>query len=173
MFCDFRLKLSSKFRKVDYEMEIRKQIPAKDSWNNQVREIRNYNELKRIMLPWLKNFWTSLLFPTSALLDFITFGLCAPYSETTDGATFDKLLNKISKLGKVIFKMFQHPSMSITKSAGMIMRALIEEGTEANAKAMQDLALAEGAYPKHLLTALFTDIAPASRGLERKALANR
>ena len=63
--------------------------------------------------------------------------------------------------------------MSITKSAGMIMRALIEEGSEANAKAMQDLALAEGAYPKHLLTALFTDIAPASRGLERKALANR
>ncbi len=109
----------------------------------------------------------------SALLDFITYGLCAPYSETTDGATFDKLLDKVAKLGRIIFKLFQHPSMSITKSAGMIMRALIEEGTEANAKHMQDLALAEGAFPHHMLKALFTDINPGTRSIDRKTLADR
>ena len=53
------------------------------------------------------------------------------------------------------------------------MRALIEEGTETNARHMQELALAEGAFPKHLLTALFTDITPGARGVDRKMLASR
>ena len=55
----------------------------------------------------------------------------------------------------------------------MIMRALIEEGTEVNAKHMQELALAEGAFPRHLVTALFTDITPGARGVDRKLLASR
>lgn len=36
------------------------------------------------------------------------------------------------------------------------MKAIIEEGTEEIGQKMQLLALAEGALPKHLLTALFT-----------------
>ena len=36
------------------------------------------------------------------------------------------------------------------------MKAIIEEGSEEIGQKMQMLALAEGALPKHLLTALFT-----------------
>jgi len=43
----------------------------------------------------------------------------------------------------------------VVKGAGLVMRAVIEEGDAEVAARMQDLALAEGALPFHLLTALF------------------
>lgn len=92
----------------------------------------------------------------SAMLDFLTFALCAPYSETTDGTQFDMLLELVAANGRIIFKLFQHPSMAIVKGAGMVMKAIIEEGDAEIAAKMQDLALAEGALPKHLHTAMFT-----------------
>ncbi|ESP01913.1 hypothetical protein LOTGIDRAFT_180237 [Lottia gigantea] len=46
--------------------------------------------------------------------------------------------------------------MAIVKGAGMVMKAIIEEGDAEIAAKMQDLALAEGALPKHLHTAMFT-----------------
>ncbi|KAK7507621.1 hypothetical protein BaRGS_00001556 [Batillaria attramentaria] len=73
----------------------------------------------------------------SAMLDFLTFALCAPYSETTDGTQFDMLLEMVAANGRIIFKLFQ-------------------EGDAEIAAKMQDLALAEGALPKHLHTAMFT-----------------
>ncbi|XP_064598102.1 dnaJ homolog subfamily C member 13-like isoform X2 [Liolophura sinensis] len=92
----------------------------------------------------------------SAMLDFLTFALCAPYSETTDGSHFDTLLELVAVNGRIVFKLFQHPSMAIVKGAGMVMKAIIEEGDAEIAAKMQDLALGEGALPKHLLTAMFT-----------------
>lgn len=92
----------------------------------------------------------------SAMLDFLTFALCAPYSETTDGNHFDSLLETVAANGRIIFKLFQHPSMAIVKGAGLVMKAIIEEGDAEIAAKMQDLALAEGALPKHLHTAMFT-----------------
>ncbi|KAK6166630.1 hypothetical protein SNE40_023278 [Patella caerulea] len=92
----------------------------------------------------------------SAMLDFLTFSLCAPYSETTDGSHFDTLLEMVAANGRIIFKLFQHPSTAIVKGAGMVMKAIIEEGDAEIAAKMQDLALAEGALPKHLHTAMFT-----------------
>lgn len=62
----------------------------------------------------------------TAMLDFLTFALCAPYSETTDSAYFDSLLEMVAEDGRVIFKLFQHPSMAIVKGAGMVMKAIIE-----------------------------------------------
>lgn len=62
----------------------------------------------------------------AAMLDFLTFALCAPYSETTDSGYFDSLLEMVALDGRVIFKLFQHPSMAIVKGAGMVMRAIIE-----------------------------------------------
>lgn len=93
----------------------------------------------------------------SALLDFLTFALCAPYSETTEGAHFDTLLEMVADLGRYMYKLFQHPSMAIVKGAGLLMKAIIEEGEPETAARMQDLALAEGALPRHLLTAMFTN----------------
>ncbi|XP_076446613.1 dnaJ homolog subfamily C member 13-like isoform X1 [Babylonia areolata] len=92
----------------------------------------------------------------AAMLDFLTFALCAPYSETTDGTQFDMLLEMVAANGRIIFKLFQHPSMAIVKGAGMVMKAIIEEGDAEIAAKMQDLALAEGALPRHLHTAMFT-----------------
>ena len=92
----------------------------------------------------------------AAMLDFLTFALCAPYSETTDGKQFDILLAKVADRGRTLYRLFQQPSHTIVKGAGLLMKAIIEEGTEEIGKKMQHLALAEGALPIHLVSALFT-----------------
>lgn len=43
----------------------------------------------------------------SSLLDFLTFALCAPYSETTEGQQFDMLLEMVAANGRTLFKLFQ------------------------------------------------------------------
>ena len=50
----------------------------------------------------------------------------SPLSETTDGDKFDLVLELIAGMGRVIFKLFQHPSLAIVKAAGLIMKAIIE-----------------------------------------------
>ncbi|XP_015609793.1 dnaJ homolog subfamily C member 13 isoform X2 [Cephus cinctus] len=92
----------------------------------------------------------------SAMLDMLTFALCVPYSETTDGKHFDNLLEMVANRGRSLFKLFQHPSLAVVKGAGLVMRAIIEEGAPEIAAKMQELALAEGALPRHLLNSLFT-----------------
>ncbi|XP_069068012.1 dnaJ homolog subfamily C member 13 isoform X2 [Pleurodeles waltl] len=92
----------------------------------------------------------------SSLLDFLTFALCAPYSETTEGQQFDMLLEMVASNGRTLFRLFQHPSMAIVKGAGLVMKAIIEEAEKEIATKMQDLALSEGALPRHLHTSMFT-----------------
>ena len=71
------------------------------------------------------------------MLDFLTFALCAPYSETTDSGYFDSLLELVALDGRVVFKLFQHPSMAIVKGAGMVMRAIIEVSSSCAAGAVE------------------------------------
>lgn len=92
----------------------------------------------------------------SAMLDFLTFALCVPYSETTEGKQFDILLEMVASRGRFIYRLYQHPSLAIVKGAGLIMKALIEEGDANVAKQMQVLALDEAALCRHLLIALYT-----------------
>ncbi|XP_053672781.1 dnaJ homolog subfamily C member 13 [Anopheles nili] len=92
----------------------------------------------------------------SAMLDFLTFALCVPYSETTDGKQFDLLLEMVASRGRTLYKLFQHPSLAIVKGSGLVMRALIEEGDAAISSQMQTLALDEAALCRHLLVALYT-----------------
>ncbi|XP_068620055.1 dnaJ homolog subfamily C member 13 [Battus philenor] len=91
----------------------------------------------------------------AAMLDFLTFALCVPYSETTDGKQFDQLLEMVANKGRVVFKLFEHPSLAIVKGAGLVTRALVEEGGGGVGAKMQSLALAEAALPRHLLAALY------------------
>ena len=91
-----------------------------------------------------------------SVLDLLTFALCAPYSETTDGAHFDALLGLVAKKGSELFRLLQHPSLSVVKGAGLLMRAVVEEGDDQLAAKMQRLALSEAALPRHLLTAFYT-----------------
>lgn len=113
------------------------------------------------------------------MLDFLTFALCVPYCETTDGKDLDNFLELVAARGRALFRLFQvvncnggvfknkrscclswiylkHTSLAVVKGAGLVMRALIEEGDAVVAAKMQNLALSEGALPRHLLTALFT-----------------
>lgn len=41
------------------------------------------------------------------MLDFLTFSLCVPYSETTDGKDFDNLLEMVAARGRGLFRLFQ------------------------------------------------------------------
>ncbi|KZS16300.1 DnaJ subfamily C member 13 [Daphnia magna] len=107
-----------------------------------------------------------------SVLDFLTFALCAPYSETTDGAHFDALLAMIAKRGKELFRLLQHPSLSVVKGAGLLMKAVVEEGDESLAARMQHLALSEAALPRHLLTAFYTKKPAGSIG-DGRLLLNR
>jgi len=43
----------------------------------------------------------------SSMLDFLTFALCVPYSETTDGKHFDSLLEMVANRGRSLFRLFQ------------------------------------------------------------------
>lgn len=108
------------------------------------------------------------------MLDFLTFALCVPYSETTDGKQFDILLEMVASRGRSLFRLFQvkylndsptmsitnrnlqHSSLAIVKGAGLVLRALIEEGDSQVANDMQTLALDEAALCRHLLVALYT-----------------
>ncbi|KAL4623419.1 hypothetical protein GN956_G19211 [Arapaima gigas] len=92
----------------------------------------------------------------SSLLDFLTFALCAPYSETSESQQFDMLLEMVAADGRTLFKLFQHPSLAIVKGAGLLMKAVVEEGDKEIAMKMQELALSEGALPRHLHTSMFT-----------------
>uniref|UniRef100_A0A182NJR4 J domain-containing protein n=1 Tax=Anopheles dirus TaxID=7168 RepID=A0A182NJR4_9DIPT len=92
----------------------------------------------------------------SAMLDFLTFALCVPYSETTDGKQFDLLLEMVASRGRTLYRLFQHPSLAIVKGSGLVMRALIEEGDTTISGQMQTLALDEAALCRHLLVALYT-----------------
>lgn len=92
----------------------------------------------------------------ASMLNFLTFSVCAPYSETTSGDSFDHILKLVSARGRSFFRLFQCPSMTIVKGAGMVMRAIIEEADVETSKSMQMLALSEGAFLTHLHTALLT-----------------
>lgn len=107
----------------------------------------------------------------AAMLDFLTFALCIPYSETTDGKQFDQLLELVAARGRVLFKLFEHPSMAIVRGAGLVMRALVEEGAGGVGSKMQALSLAEAALPRHLLTALYAPALLHHRHLARHLVA--
>ncbi|KAJ8268464.1 hypothetical protein COCON_G00136360 [Conger conger] len=75
---------------------------------------------------------------------------------TEGGQQFDTLLEMVAEDGRALFKLFQHPSLAIVKGAGLVMKAIIEEGDEEMSSKMQELALSEGALPRHLHTSMFT-----------------
>ena len=61
----------------------------------------------------------------AAMLDFLTFALCAPYSETTEGKQFDVLLEKVADRGRTLYRLFQQPSHTIVKVYHNYRKSLI------------------------------------------------
>lgn len=41
-----------------------------------------------------------------ALLDFFTYALCLPYSETSEGVSFSQLLEFVARSGRALFRLF-------------------------------------------------------------------
>ncbi|KAK0425897.1 hypothetical protein QR680_009446 [Steinernema hermaphroditum] len=103
----------------------------------------------------------------ASVLDFLTYAVCAPFSETTEGQTFDRVLELVAAKGRSFYKLFQNPSMTIVKGAGLVMRAIIEESSVEISKSMQLLSLTEGAFLRHLQMALLLT------GHDLRYLANR
>lgn len=64
--------------------------------------------LENLLNTWLEhvNLGSGALV-LSAMLDFLTFALCVPYSETTDSKQFDSLLEMVAGRGRAMFKLFQ------------------------------------------------------------------
>ncbi|KAB0803499.1 hypothetical protein PPYR_00469 [Photinus pyralis] len=148
--------------------------PMHDDYDLRQEQLNKSSLLQtKTFLESLLNMWMAHIelgtgaLVVSAMLDFLTFALCVPYSETTDGKQFDVLLEMVAERGRSLFRLFQHPSLAIVKGAGLVMRALIEEGDAEVAARMQSLALGEGALPQHLLAALFT------QGSDGRLLAHR
>ena len=66
-----------------------------------------YNCIYLTITYTLKQIHSTGALVISSMLDFLTFALCAPYSETTDGTHFDTLLEMVAGNGRIVFKLFQ------------------------------------------------------------------
>ncbi|KAM3180931.1 hypothetical protein ACTXT7_015342 [Hymenolepis weldensis] len=92
----------------------------------------------------------------SGLLDFFTYALCLPYSETSEGQSFEALLALVASRGRALFRLFTHPSLTIVKGAGLVMRALIDEASEELVAQLRQMALVEGAILQHISISCFS-----------------
>jgi DnaJ family protein C protein 13 len=101
------------------------------------------------------------------MLDFLTYTVCYPYSETTGGDVFDMIIELVAARGRAFYRLFHNPSMTIVKGAGLVLRAIIEESTREISRQMQTLSLTEGAFLKHLEMALL------STGKDLRVLTNK
>ncbi|CAD5207181.1 unnamed protein product [Bursaphelenchus okinawaensis] len=103
----------------------------------------------------------------AAMLDFLTYTVCSPYSETTTGEVFDMIIELVAARGRSFYRLFHNPCLTIVKGAGLVMRAIIEESSREISRNMQTLSLTEGAFLKHLELALL------STGKDLRVLTNK
>ncbi|VDP07696.1 unnamed protein product [Soboliphyme baturini] len=62
----------------------------------------------------------------TSVLDFLTFALCMPYGETTPAEQFDMVLELLVARARTLYKLFEYPSLTIVKGAGLVIQAMIE-----------------------------------------------
>lgn len=93
--------------------------PMHDDYDLRQEQLNKSSLLQsKSFLESLLNMWTTHIAQNtgalivSAMLDFLTFALCVPYSETTDGKQFDTLLEMVSDRGRMLFRLFQVLTLS-------------------------------------------------------------
>eukprot|EP00736_Rhodelphis_marinus_P013887 Rmarinus@m.27660 len=91
----------------------------------------------------------------SALMCILTAALDDAHSSTTSDRVFHILLVEVAKLGRALFRLFDHKCKVVAKGAGALMKVIAEYATADIAADMQYAALAEGALLHHLYSALF------------------
>eukprot|EP01107_Rhizomastix_libera_P008652 TRINITY_DN239_c0_g1_i5.p1 TRINITY_DN239_c0_g1~~TRINITY_DN239_c0_g1_i5.p1 ORF type:complete len:2272 (+),score=570.58 TRINITY_DN239_c0_g1_i5:31-6816(+) len=119
---------------------------------------------EKLMNSFMKVFSLHVTRGTGALIlmlciEILNFILCEQYSETTSAEQFDTMLTMIAGLGRDLFKLFHvNHCLSVVRGAGMIMKSIIEEGSDLKdmVSKMQMSALMEGATLRHLHSALYT-----------------
>eukprot|EP00958_Prasinococcus_capsulatus_P004653 scaffold434_cov358-Prasinococcus_capsulatus_cf.AAC.11 len=79
---------------------------------------------------------------------------CEPYSASTDDKVFHTVLLVLSKLGRHLFAIFNHPARGSVEAVALIMRTIAEQSVEAAAP-VRDAALRDGAVLRHLFNAIF------------------
>ncbi|KAH3758193.1 dnaJ protein subfamily C member 13 [Pelomyxa schiedti] len=141
-------------------------LPHFDQGDNRAVETTNKKYLlscEPLMMAFMNLYTAYIKKGTGALslmvcMEFFTACLCEPFSDTTEGAQFDWLIQNIAKIGRDYFKLFhQNHCISVVRSAGMVMRTIIEEGDVTDiVSVMQTSALVEGAILRHLHAALFS-----------------
>ncbi|KAF0992758.1 hypothetical protein HZS_1417, partial [Henneguya salminicola] len=146
-----------------YEQQNKLSILSQGKFIKALLEILKQNIVHIISLQnKLKNSGALII---SALLDFITFAVCPPFSETTDNDQFNRVIELTAEVGYPLFRLFHHPSSSIIKSIGMIIKSIIEESKDETCQNIQKLALSGGVLPTHLHTALFTQFLTSTKNI--------
>jgi DnaJ family protein C protein 13 len=106
-----------------------------------------------------------------ALLDFFVYAVCPPYSEMTDETIFQTIIQQIvESVARSLFLLFAHPCKAIRYSSGMLIRVLLEEGTEDQFFTLQRASLSEGGFLRQFHTAAFSNDRDL-RDLARKLIA--
>lgn len=104
------------------------------------------------------------------IVDLMDVYLLRPGLSTTAAAHYDALLFNLGSLEGKLFALFFHPSTKVMKSAALLLEAITRDSTAEQAAAMQKIALLEGAFLKHLYTAIFA-LGQEARQLSRKLVA--
>lgn len=94
----------------------------------------------------------------AALLEFLVYSICPPYSETTDSDVFSDILHLVTDVCcKPLFSLFGHQCKAIRQRAGMIIRVVAEEGTEEQFMVLQRAALSEAGFLRQFHIAAFNN----------------
>jgi DnaJ family protein C protein 13 len=93
--------------------------------------------------------------------------LLPPHVEDTATPHYNAMLFSLGALQGQLFQLFFHPSIAVMKTASKLMEAITRDSTAEQAAEMQRTALKEGAFLKHLYTAIY------SQAVEARLLSRR
>eukprot|EP00796_Vickermania_ingenoplastis_P005967 gene5967-4276_t len=82
-----------------------------------------------------------------SLLTFFVYIICSPYSEATPSHLFTKIFNNLVKgMGKELFWLLDSSCVDIQINAARLLRAMVEEGDEAQFRLLQSASVSEGGF---------------------------
>ena len=102
------------------------------------------------------------------IVELIVSVACFPGAETTDMATRETMIQEVSSLGRILFRVCRDTRLQVYDGLGLVMRTLAEGGSKA-AEPMRYAALQEGAILTHLRESLMV----INAEVEDKALSSR
>jgi len=102
------------------------------------------------------------------IVELIVSVACFPGAETTDMATRETMIQEVSSLGRILFRVCRDTRLQVYDGLALVMRTLAEGGSKA-AEPMRYAALQEGAILTHLRESLMV----VNAEVESEALSSR